>query len=380
MNFVYADDAGDIGAFGAGVAPQVEGHDIQLPLPGDGSADVTGTIPFDDLPHVLNPESGFVVSSNQREVSADYPYQYTTSYNFPDQGYRAAAIAHRLAQPGKLTAEDMRKLQTDYTDVLGQQLQPYVLKAMAGQTLDEPERRALQALSTWDGTAQLDSVAAELMNNFADHLVYVVFAPWFAKFAVPVDPNGRMKLKPFDAPAIPDYTLQSTLLGWLRQPTVSPYLTPPGAAARDNDAVLRQTFRETVAYLRDKYGPDPAAWAFGKHHGVVFQSLLQSEPLDVGPFPVGGNGRTPNAASSALHRGDKRIAEITVGGASYRLVVDWGTGTARSVYPGGQSESPLSPWYANGVPLWRNGELWPMYFGTADLKQAQDPIVWRLNR
>ncbi|HEX6122353.1 MAG TPA: penicillin acylase family protein, partial [Ktedonobacterales bacterium] len=69
QNFVYADDQGNIGLISAGYYPIVpSGAKPWLPLPGDGSADVLGTIPFDDIPQVYNPPSHFVFSANQREV------------------------------------------------------------------------------------------------------------------------------------------------------------------------------------------------------------------------------------------------------------------------------------------------------------------------
>jgi penicillin amidase len=34
--------------------------------------------------------------------------------------------------------------------------------------------------------------------------------------------------------------------------------------------------------------------------------------------------------------------------------------SARGVYPGGQSENPASPWYANLVGLWWNGQYLPV--------------------
>jgi penicillin amidase len=43
------------------------------------------------------------------------------------------------------------------------------------------------------------------------------------------------------------------------------------------------------------------------------------------------------------------IAALSAGGVS-----------AQGVYPGGQSENPASPWYANLVPLWWDGKYLPV--------------------
>jgi acyl-homoserine lactone acylase PvdQ len=49
-------------------------------------------------------------------------------------------------------------------------------------------------------------------------------------------------------------------------------------------------------------------------------------------------------------------------GPSWRMVVALSASgvSAQGVYPGGQSENPASPWYANLVPLWWDGKYPPV--------------------
>jgi penicillin amidase len=377
VNFVYADRAGNIGAFGTGASPQVPGYDINLPLPGDGRADVAGSIPYEQLPHTYNPPSGYVVSANDREVTAEYPYQFSAVYNFPDPGWRSGQIAGTLASATKLTAADFERLQTDEHDPFAQGLLPQLNQVLAGDQLTPTESAAAATLSTWDGDMAADSAAAIVMSNLMEHIVYVVFKPWYDKFKVPIDPRGRSNLQEFDGPAIPNVTLQSTLLNWIQHDPTNPYLSVPDGQARDSATVLRQTFHETVSHLITAYGADPGNWRYGDHHSVLFESLLLSPPLSSGPHSRGGSSRSINAAVSAWHFDGKRFPEITKGGPSYRFVMDWGSGDGAFVYPGGQSESPLSPWYENGVAPWLDGELWPMYFGAEQTAQNTS-TSWRL--
>ena len=76
QNVVYADVDGNIGYYAPGRIPiRAEGHDGMLPVSGwDSSAEWTGYIPFDRLPHTYNPPAGFVATANNRVVGADYPY------------------------------------------------------------------------------------------------------------------------------------------------------------------------------------------------------------------------------------------------------------------------------------------------------------------
>jgi penicillin amidase len=97
-NFVYADDKGNIGLISAGYYPQINGGQPWLPMPGTGEFDVTGTIPYDDIPQVYNPPDGVIWSANQRQVTSDYPYYIGTASNFFDPGYRANEIYRVLNQ------------------------------------------------------------------------------------------------------------------------------------------------------------------------------------------------------------------------------------------------------------------------------------------
>jgi penicillin amidase len=78
-----------------------------------------------------------------------------------------------------------------------------------------------------------------------------------------------------------------------------------------------------------------------------------------------------------LVNGNNNNAPLSVmtTGASWRFVMNWATGTATGILPGGDSEDPISPWYSNGVPLWLKGEQLPLLEGTAAQQAAT--IRWR---
>lgn len=371
QNFVYA-DASTIGVFGVGVAPQVPGHNIGLPLPGDGSADVAGTIPYDQLPHAENPAQGYVVTSNQREVAANYPYQYDTSYNFPDQGWRAGEIVDQIkadvATGSKLTAQDVQRIQTDQHDPLAQQVLPPLTQTLRSATLNPTEQRVYSALSSWDGSMTTNSPAPTVFQMLMDHLVYLVFQPYYAKAGVQQDPAGNLTLQPFTGSASSDI-LQRQLGVWLQQNQTNAYFTGP-------DVVLT-AFRQTVTELSHEYGTDLADWNYGKHHNVAFPSLLQSPPLAGGPYPAGGSPRTINAADNP--KTVNGVPDTAAAGPSWRFIMDWGSGTAEGTYPGGQSENPLSPWYGNNIPLWLTGRLRPIDYASTPAN-SDIAATWRFTR
>jgi len=100
QNFVFADAGGDIGYYAAGRIPVRRTGDGSIPY--DGATDAgewTRFIPFDELPHVLNPSSGIIVTANSRVV-----------WSPP---YRARRIYDLLTAKKRLTIEDFRRIQGD---------------------------------------------------------------------------------------------------------------------------------------------------------------------------------------------------------------------------------------------------------------------------
>ena len=128
QNIVYADRDGHIGYQAPGLVPiRKSGNDGLQPQEGWRSEnDWTGDyVPFDGLPHVLDPDEGFVVTANQAVIGPDYPYHLTDDW---DQGYRSQRIRdlleRRIEDAGTLSVADMAEIQTDTRSPLAPVLVP----------------------------------------------------------------------------------------------------------------------------------------------------------------------------------------------------------------------------------------------------------------
>jgi len=362
QNFVYADDRGNIGLISAGYYPQVAaGNKPWLPLPGDGSADVVGTIPFDDVPQVYDPPSHIVFSANQREVGPDYPYYIGTTMDAFDPGYRANQIAKTLAAGSNLTVADMERLQNDTHDELAGQVVPKLLTALAAQPLDAQQTAALRLLQGWDFDMRADSAAATIWMRFWMRYIYDTFHPWWDAAKVPANVDTTLSLKP-DALSGASETLGMSLEAWTLDDPTNAGFTLPDGTARTAPQVMRQAFADAVSALAAQLGPDPSAWTWGRVHTREFRSLAQIPGLGYGPRPSGGDNWTVDAADGSVSH--------STAGPSWRLVMDWGSGQAWGVYPGGQSENPLSPWYANQIAAWWDGSYYPMLDGAQAVASA----------
>jgi penicillin amidase len=350
-NFVYADDAGNIGLISAGYYPLVAQGDPSLPMAGTGEYDVIGTVPYDDIPQIYNPPSNIVWSANQRQVGEDYPYYIGTASNFFDPGYRANEIKRVLSQPGKLSAADMVALQTDTRDFLASEMTPILVQALAGDQLTSTEQQARDLLASWDFRMETGSAAASIWWTFWQSYLSQTFDPIWKAHGIAVD---RHEL---------DDALGQDLEAWTLAGTPPPCVsdcTPVPACAdvpcvqaaqlAAMNAAMSKAFHAAFSTLSAKLGGDPGSWTWGKLHTRTLENLAQISGLNYGPRPDRGDAYTPLAA------GDFPSTH----GPSWRMVVDWGTKTFSGIYPGGQSENPASTWYTNKVDTWWSGLLTPM--------------------
>jgi penicillin amidase len=325
-NFVYADDRGNIGMISAGYFPLVAKGQPWLPMPGTGEYDVTGTVPYDDIPQVYNPPDGIVWSANQRQVGPDYPYYIGSASNFFDPGYRANEIKRVLSQDRKLSATDMMALQTDTRDFLASEIAPILLQALAGDQLTTAEQQGRDLLAAWDFRMETGSAAASIWSSF-----------WESYLSQAVDPTWKAKNVSVDR-----HELDDALGQYLEATTL--------AAPASQESALRTAFHTAFAGLTSRLGSDPAAWTWGKIHTRELENLAQISGLSYGPRADRGDGNTVLAAGG----------DPSTHGPSWRMVVDWGTHTFSGIYPGGQSENPASPWYENRVETWWDGLYAPM--------------------
>jgi penicillin G amidase len=163
LNTVFADVDGNIGYSLIGEVPIRAQGDGKLPVPGwTGENEWLGLIPFDDLPHTMNPAQGYVATANNRVSGPDYPYFLGSDYV---SGDRAERITELILSRPKIDIAYIQAMQMDFLSPSAQSM----AQVVGSLQIDDPELTPLvDMMRSWDGTLRAESTEAviyEVLNR-----------------------------------------------------------------------------------------------------------------------------------------------------------------------------------------------------------------------
>jgi penicillin amidase len=153
-NLIWADRHGSIGYKLIGRLPRRRGGSPDLPKPGwTGEFEWEGTVPYDELPELVDPESGFLVTANNRIVGDSYPHHITSEWL---DGFRAKRIEELIEATEKHDLESFEAIQADDYSIPGAEAARRLCRLHpAGQRV----RSAIERLRSWDGRLDRETVA-----------------------------------------------------------------------------------------------------------------------------------------------------------------------------------------------------------------------------
>jgi len=351
LNVTYADVYNNIGHWVSGKVPVRAKGLGNVPVPGwSGEYEWIGEVPFDEMPHVFNPEQGYLVSCNHKIVPDDYPHYLGDVWM---NGYRAHRLTELIEERDKLTMQDHQKFHVDVKCIPGLEL----VDRLKG--LSDPDERiqlVLRLLSTWDGYLGQESVAGMLYEVIRYALVRNLIKPGLGK-----DLTSRWMGEGFHPLLMStnEFYGQDTvvLLRLLDNPD-SWWVQQAGGT----DVLLKISIHQAVLWLKENLGQEPESWQWGRIHQVNFEHALGAQkPLDQvfnrGPFPIGGDTDTPcQTAVLPQDPYDNRAWSPT-----FRQIVDMGDlSKSLVIVPPGQSGNIASQHYDDLIQPWLEGEYLPM--------------------
>ncbi|MER6949721.1 penicillin acylase family protein [Nonomuraea sp. NPDC000554] len=358
QNLVYADTNGKIGYQAPGRIPVRQKGDGTWPVPGwTGEYDwKTAPIPYDQLPSVEDPASGYIVTANNAVADPRrYKPLLTRDWAY---GYRSQRIVDRLKQEidkGKIDTAAMSRIQQDSRNGFAETLVPALQKV----SLAGPSVQARDLLKGWDGSQGLDSAPAAYFNAVWRHLLKLTFDDDLPEGA---RPGGGDRW----------YEVVGRLLTLPDDPFWDDTRTKDQTETRDD--ILRQAMASAYQELSDRLGDDVRNWRWGDLHQLTLTngSLGTSgiAPVEAllnrGPFAVPGSKDAVAATGWNVQKGYE-VTSVP----SMRMVVDLSDlDKSRWINLTGASGHAFHDNYWDQSPLWAKGELLPMYSRLESVKQA----------
>jgi len=340
LNINYADVDGNIGMYYCGSVPIRNGEGYFV-FPGETDKhDWKGFVPFEELPHVYNPESGYVSSANNRATDETYPY-YISQWFLPP--HRIERIREMLGSKEKLSIDDFKSMHADLHSTLVDDILEDILAELGRvEDLSPSEKEALGFLKSWQGELTKDSAATTIFEKMIYHLTENLIR----------DELGDELLGEF----LGNSALYLNLVVKMFRVKHSIWSDDIKTLEIDEDfsQIVQKSFKDTVQDLVTNRGEDSEEWEWGNIHKLHLDHPIGSVKildrvfrLNRGPFPVGGSGHTVCPFSYSFKNFQSRS------GASHRHIyslANWDE--SWSVIPTGVSGVPSSPHYCDQTSLY----------------------------
>ncbi|MFE6038424.1 penicillin acylase family protein [Streptomyces sp. NPDC056452] len=397
QNLIYADTKGNIGYQAPGTIPVRINGDGRLPTPG-WTSDYgwkKEPVPFDELPYEYNPERGYIVTANQAVIDEKYPHLLTKDWGYGARSQRINdLIESKTKGGGKISTDDMQKMQMDNQSVIAAKLVPELLKINIS---DKNVREAQKLLENWDYSQEPDSAAAAYFNGVWRNILKLAFGNKLPKElraegdclnvppasgTGPVDEQDRLVRecgqRAPDA-AQPDggdrwYEVVESILEdkdneWWKAP-----VRGREEAIDGRDQLFARAMEDARWELTAELGKDITTWSWGRLHQLTLRNqtlgtegpgLLQ-RALNRGPWHLGGGEAAVNATGWNAAGGYDVIWVP-----SMRMVVnvgDWDK--SRWINLTGASGHAFSAHYTDQTDKWVDGELLDWSFSSNAVGQS----------
>jgi penicillin G amidase len=347
-NLIWADRHGSIGYKLIGRLPLRRGGCPDVPKPGwTGEYEWEGTVPYEELPELRDPASGFLLTANNRIVGEDYPHHITSDWL---DGFRARRIEELLRASDEHDIGGFEAMQSDNLSLPG-------LEAAARlgrmSPRDQRQSSAIERLRSWDGRLDPDSIPATIYQAFLLRLAREV-----ARAAIGDRDLAERWLDRADNGFMTHVTSpwrwHSHLMRLWEE-------ADEGLIGRPWDELVLEALSGALDDLAERFGTDPEGWRWGRVHEMEF------------PHPLGeANPLLRRLLNRRLRAGggQETISQIAydpndpyraVWAPSWRMVAD-PTAPERSRWQmfTGQSGHPASPHYDDLQADWLEGRTQPM--------------------
>jgi penicillin amidase len=339
-SLVFGDTRGHIGYQCVGRIPVRKVAERGLRPGWDPTHRWQGVIPFDRMPALSDPDSGWVRSANNRTAPPDFPYPLAGTWG---SGHRARRIRQILEATPKSSLDGFRAMHLDSMNLRAVDRLNDLVAALR-RSRDPKVKQATTMLAGWDCRMEPESGAAVIFEAFFRHWSSAVAGERFGDDAAVAGligggQSGGARMTELAAGAVGGLALEllgEDRAGWF--------------ASGRRQAAIDVAMKSAIADLERRQGQDMSKWSWGKLHRVALRHPLSGigdlgRLLDRGGQPVGGNSFTVgNTGAGADYEAPF--------GANYRFAADLREPVAWAVDHAGQSGHPGSAHYCDQTADW----------------------------
>jgi penicillin amidase len=352
LNIIYADTTGTIAWWAAASLPiRNERLNDLARFFHDGASGLDDHLeyyPFEKNPQAVNPPWGYIHTGNNQPDSVNgviYP-----GYYYPRD--RAGRIEQLLKEKNNWTMEEAAAMQLDHKSITAPETSA-TIAAVIG------EGELAEILRNWDGNHGLKDAGPAVYYNMLSQIIYGAMADEIGAAALKDLLGSSVMRNSFNLFLANDST------GWWDN-----IQTPEKETRKE---IFLHAAERTEALLKEKCGPNPADWQWGKIHYLKHNHPLGAIKLfdgifSVGSFPVTGGNEVINNLMFDL---DTTGVFPVLAGPALRKVSDLSDlSKGITVSPTGQSGVLGSSFYKDEAKMYAEGKTRPMLMrvGESDAK------------
>ena len=343
LNVLYGDTDGNIAWWACGKVSKRPPHvNSKIILDGaSGEDELIGYLDFEENPHEINPERGYIVSANHRPDPVngfDFPGYYT-----PD--IRAKRIDKLLSNMEKVSMDDVKRMHRDVLSDADFALSQNFVSTLAGNGYEGFKKQGLEVLEEWDGNYTLDSRGSIIYTKLQYYMLL-----YGLKDELGEDDFNALLNSYLIKRSIPGLFINDQSLWW------DDINTPEKETRKD---ILTKAYDQSMKDLELQLGTDFEKWRWGDVHTLTHvHPIGRKAPFDkifnVGPFPDPGSNAVMNKQAFLLNGTGHYKAFL---GPALRIIHDFSQpGNSLSINPTGQSGHFNSNYYSDQAALYNAGK------------------------
>ncbi|PIP93339.1 MAG: hypothetical protein COV37_15305 [Bdellovibrio sp. CG11_big_fil_rev_8_21_14_0_20_39_38] len=310
---------------------------------------------FEENPHILNPDSGVIVTAN---YYPEYNPGKLTLQGYWQASERFERINKLLSEKELWDLDDLNEIQFDAYAQLYDYFKPVLLSSVTKKRnhLDEV---ALKKLREWDGVSRVNSIGSS------------IFYMWFYQITQHMlkDEMGADRLKAYGSVADMLHFMKWAITHpeskwWDDHTTMS--------EVESREVIVEKAFYEAIDALKIRLGNHIGSWKWGKLHTIEFEHLLgKKKPLNkifnIGPLPAQGSF---SHIDNMSYRRYEDSFDVKLGPSTRRLIDMAEPERSWGILPTGNSGLFNSPHFDDQTPLYLKGKYRRQLLDIADIKKS----------